>query len=284
MQDKIKKLEQDIADAEEALKDPVINADPEFVETLTADIAKYKAEIEELKKQVETAVDKANEEVHEAKNDLKEAKKDGDSSEVKSAKKQVEKAQENLQDIKEEEKKVEKASDKAEKLEEKVKIHGGRRGGSGRPKGAKNKPKEAKAAIQQEKIKIPPAKEEKATVWGQKVSWRTEAEFCEALRKAYLKRRKVYKTKGKKTKPAFSTITSKVGDALEMAAKIIPQSKIKKNPKEFLAKFMRLERSAQRFLEDFKSILGNEFKKGDISKEFGEVENTIKKLISKIQK
>lgn len=248
---------------------------------MTKAIDKLKSDLEALEKATEKKVEQTEAAVEKAEEKLDKAKKSGDAKDVKKAKAEVAKAEEKLDDAKDDEKKVAAAAAKAEALAKRA--HGGKRPNAGRKEGSKTKTPKKQVAKVTEKVEIP-KKEETTKAWGQTITWKSEAEFCTELRKAYLRRRKVYKTKGKKTKPVFQVITSKIGDAVEMAVKNVSHAKIEKNPKEFLSMSIRLEKSAKTFLENFKALLGADFKKGDIAKEFGDVEATINKLVSKFQK
>lgn len=121
--------------------------------------------------------------------------------------------------------------------------------------------------------------------FGQKVEYTNDSDFCSSLIKAFKKRKATSKKLGKKkTKPVFGIITSKVADAVSKAIDNTSKQEIEKNPKAFLAKAKRLEKSAIRFLEDFKAILGGDFKKSEISSEFGELEKSIKAMVAKYKK
>jgi len=121
--------------------------------------------------------------------------------------------------------------------------------------------------------------------FGQKVEYKNNSEFCAKLISAFKKRKAVSKKLGKKkTRPVFGVITSHIKDAVTRAIDNTPKKSIEANPKAFLAKAQRLEKSAIRFLEDFKAILGTDFKKSEISAEFGDLEKSITKLVSKYKK
>jgi hypothetical protein len=72
-----------------------------------------------------------------------------------------------------------------------------------------------------------------------------------------------------------------VKNAVSKALHSVSEKEIEKNPKAFLAKAERLEKSAIRFLEDFKSILGSDYKKSEITSEFGDLEKSIKAFVGK---
>lgn len=316
MEEQIAKLKKIIADAEETLKDPSISSDVELVQLINEEIDIANKELAKLQPSVEKAVDVAEK-------NLKEAKKDGDKTEIKEAKKVLDQAEVSAKEVekisdkvesldkyiyalRDLEEKVKKEEVKKVKKEE-VKKRGGSGRGQGRKKGSKNKksssvtkmvkpskykPKRpvrkfVKRVVVKKKAKVavkPAEKMKSVRAFGQNVQYKNDAEFCKKLINAFKKRKAVSKKLRKKTKPVFGIITTKVKDAVSKAIDNTPKNVIEKNPKAFLAKAQRLEKSAIRFLEDFKAILGTDFKKSEISAEFGDLEKSIKKLVSKYKK
>ena len=139
--------------------------------------------------------------------------------------------------------------------------------------------KAAKIAKAGEKVKT-------VRAFGQTVKYKNDAEFCKQLINAFKKRRKASKKEGKrrKTRPVFGVIVDGTKNVVSKALHSVSEKEIQKNPKLFLAKAQRLEKSAIRFLEDFKAILGSDFKKSEITSEFGELEKQIKSFVSRIAK
>jgi hypothetical protein len=188
------------------------------------------------------------------------------------------------------------------KMPKEKKERGGKRLNAGRKKGSsptkivkpknyvagKDAPVFVKRAIVKKGKKAVPAKVEKVKkvrAFGQVVEYKNNSEFCSQLLKAFKKRKSVSKKLGnKKTRPVFGIITTKIKDAVTKAIDNTPKKDIEANPKAFLAKAERLEKSAIRFLEDFKAILGSDFKKSEITSEFGDLEKSIKQMISKYKK
>lgn len=129
-------------------------------------------------------------------------------------------------------------------------------------------------------------KSKSVRAFGQVVEYKNDSDFCRQLISAFKKRKAVSKANGKrkKTKPVFGVIVTSTKNAVSKALHSVSEKQIEKNPKEFLAKATRLEKSAVRFLEDFKAILGSDYKKAEISSEFGELEKGIKAWIAKITK
>ena len=302
MEEQIEKLKKIISDAEETLKDPSISSDAELVQLINEEIDIANKEIAKLQSTSEKLVT-------DAEKNLQDAKKDGDKESIKEAKKVLNEAEVGVKEVEKIATKVESLENKVEKVEEKVKKRGGAGRGQGRKKGSKNKkatsptkmvkpakykPKRpvrkfVKRVVVKKKAKVtkevkPAEKMKSVRAFGQNVQYRNEAEFCKQLIKAFKKRKAVSKKLRKKTKPVFGIITTKVKDAVSKAIDNTPKNVIEKNPKAFLAKAQRLEKSAIRFLEDFKAILGTDFKKSEISAEFGDLEKSIKKLVSKYKK
>jgi vacuolar-type H+-ATPase subunit I/STV1 len=152
---------------------------------------------------------------------------------------------------------------------------------------SKRKMKAAKKAKAPVKSAVVNATSKKARAFGQVIEYKNDVEFCAKLKAAFKKRRAAAKStagKRRKTKPVFGVITNSVKNAVSKALHSVPTKEIEKNPKQFLAKAERLEKSAMRFLEDFKSILGNEYKKSNITSEFGELEKAIKQFVAKVSK
>lgn len=197
---------------------------------------------------------------------------------------------------------------KIERMERPKGTWGGTRGGAGRkreepkveapkrkktkmrkPKGLDVKPIERKKAVKKVDRVAAPAKAEKVKTvraFGQTVKYKNDAEFCKQLINAFKKRRKASKKEGKrrKTRPVFGVIVDGTKNVVSKALHSVSEKEIQKNPKLFLAKAQRLEKSAIRFLEDFKAILGSDFKKSEITSEFGELEKQIKAFVSRIAK
>jgi chemotaxis protein histidine kinase CheA len=283
----LEELKTKLEKAEKSISNPMIQSNPAILDAIVKNIEKYKKEISDMEAAAETKVEKAEDKLADAetKAEIKDAKAD-------------------LKDAKEEKKEVEKAAEKIEKIEDKAeKKQGGIREGSGRPKKMEIKKgdwrkiksgagKKAKASsptkmMKPKSVKIDrepvTEKVKKVRAFGQVVEYKNDSEFCKQLIKAFKKRRKASKKDGKrrKTKPVFGVITTSVKNAVSKALHSVSEKEIEKNPKAFLAKAERLEKSAIRFLEDFKSILGSDYKKSEITSEFGDLEKSIKAFVGK---
>jgi hypothetical protein len=310
----LEEIKADLAKSEKMLAIAIKqNAIEVVMKNAESKVAKYKAELEELEKDAEKAVEKAEKKAEEAET----------KSEKKEAKKEVKEAKEEVKEVEKVAEKVEKVAEKVDKAIEKSEkaTKGGAREGSGRPKvigrmekpkgtwggsgrGAGRMPKRKKTMpvptnVKQEKLAISKrtaaksakakadAKIKTARAFGQVIEYKNDAEFCSKLKAAFKKRRAAAKAnsgKRRKTKPVFGVITTSVKNAVSKALHSVPTKEIEKNPKQFLVKAERLEKSAIRFLEDFKSILGNDYKKSEITSEFGELEKAIKQFVAKVTK
>ena len=305
MESKIQELKDIIANSEESLSDVVIKSDAELVALLQEDLDNAKRELAELEAKSQKAVKEAEVKVEKAEkkgDDKAEKKAKAELKEAKSDEKELEKVADKLEKVEE---KTDKAEKKVESAIKKMEIKGawgGKRPQAGR-KGAKAKASAATKIVKPKGVAVPaivkvakvskpvPAKKEKAKMksvraFGQTVEYKNDADFCSQLIKAFKKRKSASKKGGvrRKTKPVFGVITSSVKGAVSKALHSVSEKKIQANPKEFLAKAQRLEKSAMRFLEDFISILGSDFKKSEITSEFGELEKAIKKFVERINK
>ena len=278
--------------------------------------------VEEAKQEVKAAETPAEKKT--AETDLKEAKKDvteakKEEKQVEQVAKKVEEAEKKVEKVIQRGGTREGAGrPKIERMERPKGTWGGTRGGAGRkreepkveapkrkktkmtkPKGLDVKPIERKKvdrdvrmvrdANKTARIKRDIAKAEKVKTvraFGQTVKYKNDAEFCKQLINAFKKRRKASKKEGKrrKTRPVFGVIVDGTKNVVSKALHSVSEKEIQKNPKLFLAKAQRLEKSAIRFLEDFKAILGSDFKKSEITSEFGELEKQIKSFVSRIAK
>lgn len=312
----VEEIKAKISTLEKGLSNPQIS--DAIKEGMKKGIEKLKKDLEALEGKAEVKVEVAEKKVEEAEKKVEEAET---KEEKKEAKEELAEAKEEKKDAIVEVKEVAKAVEKAEKVAKvhggtrkgagrkpsaipKMPKEKGKRGG--KRVGAGRKPKKASSATKMvkpsnykarkdapvfkkravvKKGKIEVKKDEKmksVRAFGQKVEYRNDSEFCSKLIKAFKKRKTVSKQLGKKrTRPVFGVITSKIKDAVSKAIDNTSKKTIEANPKAFLAKAQRLEKSAIRFLEDFKAILGSDYKKSEISSEFGDLEKSIKKLVSK---
>lgn len=315
----LEEIKADLTKAEKMLGIAVKQNAPETVmKNAEAKVEKFKKELEELEKSSEAKVEKAEEKAEEAKKEGDVAAEKVAKKAAKKAEKDAAKASAAVEKAEETSEKMQKAKVKGRggkrpnagrkassipKMPKEKKERGGKRPNAGRKKGSspikivkpknyvagKNAPVFVKrAVVKKGKKVVVPAKVEKVKTvraFGQTVEYKNDSEFCSQLIKAFKKRKSVSKKLGKKkTRPVFGIITTKIKDAVTKAIDNTPKKDIEANPKAFLAKAERLEKSAIRFLEDFKAILGSDFKKSEITSEFGDLEKSIKQMISKYKK
>lgn len=306
MEEEIKKLKQIIADAEETLKDSSISSDAELVQLINDEVESANKKLAELQSSAEKVVETAEK-------NLEAAKADGDKAEIKDAKEVLAEAKIDVKEVEKISDKVESLEKKAEKIRPKQATKEAARPTPKMPKKASSPKKmiapknvmmdklaiskrkikaakKAKAPVKSVATKATPsvkAKVKTARAFGQVIEYKNDVDFCSKLKAAFRKRRAAAKSAGgkrRKTKPVFGVITNSVKNAVSKALHSVSTKEIEKNPKQFLAKAERLEKSAMRFLEDFKSILGNDYKKSNITSEFGELEKAIKQFVAKIAK
>lgn len=311
----VEEIKSKISSLEKGIANPQINE--AMKEGMKKGVEKLKAELEKLEGKAEAKVEEAEKKVEEAETKAEKKEAQAELKEAKEEVKEVEKVAEKIEKV---EDKVEKVHGGARQGAGRKKIHrmerpkgawGGKRVGSGRkatsakkmvkPEGvavekvSMRKRKAKKKLTVREKLRGVPAKVAKAgkpskmktaRAFGQTVEYKNDADFCRQLIKAFKKRKAVSKAGGKrkKTKPVFGVITTSVKNAVSKALHNVPTKQIESNPKQFLAKAQRLERSAIKFLEDFKAILGSDYKKSEITSEFGELEKSIKQFVAKFTK
>jgi hypothetical protein len=258
----LEQLKSELARQEKALANPKLAM-------LLGD--KIKSKVETLQKQIAELESNAKQDVKEATEEVKKTEKKVDeadnTSEKKKAEKEVKEAKEDLKEAKEILKDLKDFSEKADKVEKKV-----------------SKIKRASSPTKMKKPDGVPAKDEKTVrAFGQTITYKNESDFCKNLITAFKSRKEASKKTGKRkrTKPVFNVITSNVKNVVSKALNSVSKKEIERNPKQFLQKAKSLEKSAIRFLQDFKGILGDDFKKSEITSEFGELEKSINKFVQK---
>ncbi len=164
-----------------------------------------------------------------------------------------------------------------------------------KPRVSKVKPKVvAKKETKPKEKKVPKGvqlvSKKKAIIDGKEVSTDSK-EFCDYITAEFIKRRekaKEIKGQRKKTKSVMAQVTSKIESGIEKAIKTgiskqIPS--LKKNPKVFIGKVEKLEVATKNFLQELKSVLGDEYDAEEIAEARQSIQNIIadlkKKYISK---
>jgi hypothetical protein len=298
----LQQIKEKLARAEKSMSSPLLT--PSLKETLAKQIEQYKKDIAAQEGQAEKKVEQAEKKVAEAKKEEKQAETP---SEKKQTKKEVKEAKAGLTKAVKEKQEVKQAVSKVARIAERLK----KRSKPTSPTKIKKPMKKAAAPVKKVKASRVKVGRKKATsqtkmlkpikkavapvekvktksvrAFGQTVEYSNDTDFCRQLIKAF-KRRKIASKKAgarRKTKPVFGVITASVKSAVSKALYSVPEKQITRNPQAFLAKAQSLEKSAIRFLEDFKAILGADYKKTEITTEFGELERTIKNFVAKFTK
>lgn len=130
--------------------------------------------------------------------------------------------------------------------------------------------------------KEPKAKAEKPA----KKAKKGDEPSCDDLLKAWNERRSAAKKSAKKakTRSVFAIIADKVEDAVTKAIKTVPASDIKADPQKAINRFEKLEASMQHFLQDFRTVLGDDYKASEVTDAVKHIEDLIKKLKTRYDK
>jgi len=151
--------------------------------------------------------------------------------------------------------------------------------------GTTRQKKEPKEAEVKPKVKIAKAPKVKKTYVAKKKDSDVEPDCDTLIAKFRERRAKAKANAGKrKTTPVFRKIASDVVDAVEKAIKNVPTETLKASPKETIQKFGKLRKSAESFLNDFRSILGTDYQKAQADAELKQLETLIDKLVKKYKK
>lgn len=192
----------------------------------------------------------------------------------------IEKLKKQLEELESSEKKEDKSEDKSEKKR-----------GKGRPK--KEDSSESKKMIKPKGVKeIQKPKDtkkssKKLTVkYHDKEYTEDDKEFCDILIKSMKERKEKMKKAAKrhKTVSISMAIGSKIADAVEKAIDNVDKNELKSKPKLFIAKFEKIEKTANEFINSFKSILGEDYDSEDIKTDLKSISDLIDKIKSKYLK
>jgi hypothetical protein len=109
---------------------------------------------------------------------------------------------------------------------------------------------------------------------------------CEELEKLFKARKAKAKKSEKKskTRPVIEKIVSNVATATKQAIDSVSVEDIKKDPKKFIEKCMKAEKSGEEFINDLKSLLGEEYDKSEVSEGMEKILIHIKELKAKYVK
>lgn len=157
------------------------------------------------------------------------------------------------------------------------------------PKGEEPKKRGRKAGTKMPKKEPKPKVEKAPKVKKTYVAKKKDSDVepdCDTLIAKFRERRAKAKANAekRKTTPVFRKIASDVVDAVEKAIKNVPTETLKASPKETIQKFGKLRKSAESFLNDFRSILGNDYQKAQAEAELKQLESLIDKLVKKYKK
>ncbi len=162
-------------------------------------------------------------------------------------------------------------------------------------KPVKKEPKKTvpvKKASKPEKKKSEPAKakkEERHIEIDGKKYFEKDKDFCLALIKRWNTRSTAMKKANKKfkTKTISERIGSDIAGAVVKAIEHVVDVKDKQiaaNPKLYIAKFERLEESAETFVKSVKDVLGSDYSSSEIKQELEDISSAINKIKSKLKK
>jgi hypothetical protein len=145
--------------------------------------------------------------------------------------------------------------------------------------------KKVSAPDKKEKAK----KEEKYVELDGKKYYESDKNFCEMLVRKWEGRKAAMQKANKKYKT--KTISERIGgDIASAVIKTIDhvvdvkEAQIAKNPTLYIAKFEKLEDSANTFAKAIKDLLGSEYDSSEVKAELEDIEKAIDKIKSKIKK
>lgn len=147
--------------------------------------------------------------------------------------------------------------------------------------------KEAKPTKPKKEAK--PTKEEKYVELDGKKYYESDKDFCEILIRKWEGRKAAIKKANKKYKT--KTISERIGGDIASAViktidhvVDIKEAQISKNPTLYIAKFEKLEDSANTFAKAIKDLLGSEYDSSEVKAELEDIEKAIDKIKSKLKK
>jgi hypothetical protein len=117
---------------------------------------------------------------------------------------------------------------------------------------------------------------------GKSIKDLSEMECDELLAEIKARREKATKSSEKsKSKPVIEKVAANVAKAVKQAVENVPAKDIDKTE---IAKFKRIEKAAEAFVTEMKSILGADFDKESVKDEFAEITKLIESLRKKYAK
>lgn len=166
------------------------------------------------------------------------------------------------------------AENEIKDLEAKIKLEERYKGTPHEHAGKKDK---KKAKSKKEKKPAKPANEYKYK--GKSIKELSELECAELLAEIKARREKATKSSEKsKSKPVIEKVAANVAKAVKQAVENVPAKDIDKTE---IAKFKRIEKAAEAFVTEMKSILGSDWDKEAVQDEFAQITKLIESLRKK---
>ena len=117
---------------------------------------------------------------------------------------------------------------------------------------------------------------------GKSIKELSKLECDELIKEVQARRDAATKSSNKsKSKPVIEKVAANVAKAVKQAVENVPAAEIDKGE---ISKFKRIEKAAEAFVTEMKSILGKEFNKKAVKDEFAEITTLIEKLRKKYAK
>lgn len=117
---------------------------------------------------------------------------------------------------------------------------------------------------------------------GKSIKELSKLECDELIKEIKARRESAAKSSNKsKSKPVIEKVAGNVAKAVKQAVENVPANEIDKAE---INKFKRIEKAAEAFVTEMKSILGDDFNKKAVKDEFAEITSLIEKLRKKYAK
>lgn len=149
--------------------------------------------------------------------------------------------------------------------------------------------KKVSVPVKKEKDTVKSKKEEKFVEIDGKKYYESDKNFCEMLVRKWEGRKAAMQKANKKYKT--KTISERIGGDIASAViktidhvVDIKEAQIAKNPTLYIAKFEKLEDSANTFAKAIKDLLGSDYDSSEVKAELEDIEKAIDKIKSKLKK
>lgn len=186
------------------------------------------------------------------------------------------------------EKKPAKKEKKEEKKPSKPKSSKKKQSTTPKKTGDKNKSKSATKPTKKKSRKgVKTISATKVEIDGKEVDVKSQ-EFCDYLVAKFKERRAKSKAspKKRKTTSVMTRVSSNIEKGITQAIKggmKAQEKQIDKNPKQFIGKMEKLEKSSKDFLQDLKEVMGSAYDKSEVQSSVKDISNTIDELKKKIK-